>query len=105
MLEVDFGNRTLAMLRERLRLVPDPDLNWSEFERIVAEDEEGNRVEYPVDVCGVQWINDEEFHYWVGVGPEQVADREAETARLELDEYHRAIGLKPKASPLGEEDR
>ena len=73
MLEVDFGDRTLAMLRERLRLVPDPDLNWSEFERIVAEDETGNRVESPVDVAGVLWIKYEDFHFWVGVGPEQVA--------------------------------
>lgn len=99
MLEVDFGQRTLEMLRERLRLVPDPDLNWSQFERIIAEDDAGNRAEYPVDVCGVQWITDEEFHFWIGVGPEQVAEREAETARLDLEEYRRAIYRRVDGDP------
>jgi len=39
------------------------------YERIIAEDESGNRTEYPVDVYGVEWITDEGFHEWIGVGP------------------------------------
>jgi len=58
------------MLRERLSLVRDSALEWSLYERIIAEDESGNRAEYPIDVYGVEWITDEEFHDWIGVGPE-----------------------------------
>ena len=100
MLELDFGERTLAMLRERLSLVRDSALEWSQYERIIAEDEAGNRAEYPVDVYGVEWITDEEFHAWIGVGPEQVADREAEKKRQELEEYQRAIGRDRGVKPL-----
>ena len=103
MLEIDFGERTLAMLRERLRLVQDPDLNWSQFERLIAEDEAGNQAEYPVDACEVDWITDEEFHAWVGVGPEQVAERDEEKARLAREEWHRAINRRVEGDPPPED--
>lgn len=90
-LKLAIGSRTYAELRKRLNLVPDPELDWGRFERLVAEDESGRRAEYPVDTGDVFWQNDEEFHFWIGITPEAEAEPVAPDSVVDLDQWNQLL--------------
>ena len=90
-LALAIGSRTHAQLRQRLRLVSDPDLDWSRFERLVAEDEAGNGAEYPVDTGDVFWQSDEEFHFWIGVTPEPDHESYALAEVVNVDQWNQLL--------------
>ena len=70
------GEESLVALHRRLELIPDPQLTWGAFERIAAEDQYTNRIDYPRDAGGVDWREHPKFREWIGLG----IDREVESA-------------------------
>ena len=69
-----FGAPLTERLLDRVSLTADRDLDWGDFQRLAAEDRDGNRLEYPTEAVGVDPITDADFHAWLGVKPRVRSD-------------------------------